>query len=178
MAAIVILLQILTVLLLVLGCGHLFYEWKLGAAPTPSSSAALRAVAKMLPDYDGDEIVDLGSGWGGMTFAAAAACPDKKVVGIEYAWPPYVWSRLRLLLHPQSNLRFLYMDLFKYKFSQKPVVFCYMPPEMMTRLVPKLGELPKGAVVISNSEAIAQFTLEKTVDVPGLLPEKIHVYRV
>ncbi len=171
-------LQVFQVLLII-GMGfYLYYDWKLGVAAVPSSRAAARQVASLLRDLSGDTVVDIGSGWGGMAFAAARACPDKTIIGIEYAWLPYAWARLRQkLFSPFKNLQFLYADLFTYDLSQTQIVFCYMPPEMMVRLEPKLAELPVGALIISNSAAATGMQPEKTISVPGWLPETIYLYR-
>lgn len=172
-------LQFLQVALIIFVAFYLYYDWKLGAAPVPSSTAAVKRVAELLPALPGREVADLGSGWGGMAFAAARACPDKNVTGIEFAPMPYAWSRLRQLFNRDlKNLRFLRTDLFAYDFSRLDIAFCYMPPEIMPRLAPKLREMPKGSIVISNSAPAEGMQPESVVDVAGLLPEKIYIYRI
>lgn len=172
-------LQGLQVVLVIFVAFYLYYDWKLGAAPVPSSTAAVRKVAEILPQFSGKNVADLGSGWGGMAFAAARACPDKTVTGIEFAPMPYAWSRLRQLFSGKlGNLRFLRTDLFAYDFGGIDIAFCYMPPEIMPRLAPKLREMPKGAVIISNSAPAEGMQPEQVHDVKGLLPEKIYIYRV
>lgn len=175
-----IVLLCLQALLALFAAFYVYYDWKLGVAAVPSSAAAGRAVAALVPQGAG-AAVDLGSGWGGLAVAVARACPDTQVTGIEYAWPPYLFSRLRLRLNPAlKNLTFVRGDIFKYPLADVHVVICYMPPEMMLRLAPKLEkELRAGAIVISNSAALPGRLPESTVDVPALLlPEKIYVYKV
>ncbi|MBU6474951.1 MAG: class I SAM-dependent methyltransferase [Alphaproteobacteria bacterium] len=171
---------LLQAVLALLAASYLYYDWKLGAASVPSSSAAGRAVAALVPP-DASSVVDLGSGWGGMALAVARAHPQVKVTGIEYALPPYLFSRLRQFFSPAlKNLSFLREDLFGYPLAPVSAVICYMPPEMMERLAPKLArELRPGAVVISNSADWPGRTPEKTVEVPALLlAEKIFIYRI
>jgi len=179
MTLLVLIVYVLEAALLIFGAAYLYYDWKLGVAAVPSSSAAVRKVAAMLPGLSGGKVVDLGSGWGGMALAAARACPDKQIVGIEYALLPYLWSRMKRALSLRlGNLRFLRADFFGYSLADTQILFIYMPSEFMPRLAPKIAELPKGAYVISNSEKCEGLTPESVVDVPGLLPEKIYVYRV
>jgi hypothetical protein len=175
----VYLLQALQVGLVIFGAFYLYYDWKLGVAAVPSSTAAVSRVAALLRELPGRQVADLGSGWGGMALAAGKACPDKEVTGIEYAPMPYLWSRMRLLCRPHlRNVRFLRRDLFAYDLSQTDIVFCYMPPEFMPRLAAKFAELPKGALVISNSAVAEGLIEERRIPVAGLLPETIHLYRV
>ncbi len=180
MHALGVFLLFLQVALVLLAASYLYYDWKLGAASVPSSPAAGRAVAELVPP-EASCVVDLGSGWGGMAIKVARARPQTKVIGIEYALPPYAFSRLRQLFNPSlKNLSFLRTDLFKYPLAPVSAVICYMPPEMMERLAPKLaGELRPGAIIISNSAGLPGQTPEKTVDVPALLlAEKIFIYRI
>jgi phospholipid N-methyltransferase len=154
---------------------YVYYGWKLGAAATPGSSRAIAEIISLLPPKNGLRVVDLGSGWGGMTRAVAKARPDARVTGIELAPVPYAVSRLRGRL---QNLEYLRRDLFGYPLKDADVVLCYMPPEMMARLPVKMRELPQGAVIISNSALLPGLAPDQSRDLPGIMGEKIFVYRV
>ncbi|MDD9900960.1 MAG: class I SAM-dependent methyltransferase [Alphaproteobacteria bacterium] len=170
------LLNGLVIVIFLVMAQYVYYDWKLGAAATPSSSRAIRAVIDVLPE-NAKNIIELGSGWGGMAKAVAQARPDAQVTGIEFALWPYLASKLKA--GGLSNLTFLRQDFFKYDLSTADVVLCYMPPEMMERLPPKLkADLKSGAVIISNSADLPGFSAEKSVQLTGFLAEKILVYKV
>lgn len=107
-------------------------------------------------------ILELGSGWGTLAFAAAKVCPDAKIVGYEISPVPLAYSRIKAKLCGYRNVKFLNADLFKEDFSQANIVLTYLTMPHMEQLRPKFeAELKQGAIVICN-----------TFPVPGWTPAK------
>ena len=69
-------------------------DWYLltGTPLLPSSPAVKRAMLAALPVKLEGTVYDLGSGWGGMTFALAHRYPGCRVTGFEV--PPLPWVTL------------------------------------------------------------------------------------
>jgi len=130
-----------------------------GSPPTPTSPSVRRAMMTVLPDRlpgkDAASIVELGSGWGGVAFALARRYPHHSVIGYEVSFLPWAVSRLRLLVQPQTNLHFRNADFMRVDLSGVALSICYLMPVSMARLANKLsGEMPAGALVLSNTFAI------------------------
>ncbi|MFO7864624.1 MAG: methyltransferase [Salinivirgaceae bacterium] len=88
-----------------------------GAAPVPSNRAMRSAMSKLLgEELDRAEadrtsagairIVDLGSGWGGLTRMLAKAHPTAAFTGVELSIVPLICSRLALLASGPANANF------------------------------------------------------------------------
>jgi hypothetical protein len=119
-----------------------------------SSRAVARAVADLLPREGRFDFVDLGSGLGGMLSFLARARPAGRYHGIESAPVPFLLSRLRAALMPQTcQVRwgdFEHLDLGGYD-----VVYAYLSPAAMTGLWDKARrEMRTGSLLISNSFAV------------------------
>jgi trans-aconitate methyltransferase len=114
--------------------------------------------------------VELGSGWGGMTRRLQKRFPDAKIAAFEKSIIPYVFSRAQ-----GQNVRC--SDLFDVNLTTVDLVFCYLSPWHMERLLPKFEkELKPGAVVVS-----ASFPMKRTPDaetiVPGIVDIPVYLYR-
>lgn len=155
-----------------------FYQARLGVPCMPTVAPVRKAMLALAADPGGN-IVELGSGWGGMAIAAAKTYPGASVTGIEYSLFPYLFSRLRRLFHPAlKNLEFARRDFFSYPLEGASVVLCYLTNPLMARLKDKfLRELPPGARVISSTFFIPGWEPEKTEDVKGLWDTRIYLYR-
>lgn len=107
-------------------------------------------------------ILELGSGWGTLAFAAAKVCPAAKIVGYEISPVPLAYSRIKAKLCGYKNVKFLNADLFAEDFSKADILMAYLTLPHMERLRPKFdAELKPGAIVICN-----------TFPVPGWTPAK------
>lgn len=110
--------------------------------PVPTTPA-MRAAAIDLMPKDARTIIELGSGWGGMTRRLHKAFPDAHVTGYERSILPYLASRLI------ANTR--RADIFTVDLSKADVVFCYLSPWHMMRLEDQIKTMKPGAVLISVS---------------------------
>lgn len=133
-----------------------------GSSPVPTSGKVRDTIIQVLPERlpgsSGGVIYDLGSGWGGMAFALAKKYPDHQVMGLEVSPLPWCVARLHLLVHPHHNLKFQIADYNRRNLSDASLVLCYLLPEPMLKLRPKLeAELVPGALVVSNTFAFREW---------------------
>lgn len=68
----------------------------------------IRHVLALCGPLEGRRAVDLGCGWGTLSFALAARCPE--VVGVDFAEAAVAICRLRLEREPREGLRFVRAD--------------------------------------------------------------------
>lgn len=155
------------------------FQQKTGVSPMPTVSSVRREMVGLIPAGTTGTILELGSGWGGIAFAAARAYPQAQVVGVEYSPFPFLAARLRKLLSPGlSNLRLVRQDFFDVSFRDASVVLCYLCNPLMARLERKFTqELPPGATVISSTFFIPGWEPERVKDLTGFWKTRIFVYR-
>ena len=107
-------------------------------------------------------VYDMVSGDGRVLFAAAAC--GAKAVGIEIN-PYLVWyTRIRAFFSPyRRRVKVIWADLWRTNISPADVVFVYLIPWRMGEFAAKLSkELPKGAIVVSNSFIFPQWKILRT----------------
>ncbi|MFN0065182.1 MAG: hypothetical protein ACKVOH_02975 [Chlamydiales bacterium] len=132
----------------------------------PSSKKAITQMLAFLPEHR-TNVVDLGSGWGGVLRAVPKGYRKK---GYEISPIPYLWSKLR-------GLPVEWKDFFSLSLSEADVIFCYLCPEVMKKLEPKLKrELAKGVIVISNTFAIPGWKPVQVVELDDLYRSQIFFY--
>ncbi len=94
--------------------------------------------------------IDLGSGLGGTLSSLARAHPDWQFVGVENAPGPFVFSRLRLMMLKNANV--VYQSLWDADLSRADVIYAFLSPAPMERLIDKAThDMKAGSVFLSNS---------------------------
>lgn len=154
-----------------------YYQARLGVPCMPTMPAVRKKMLELAAN-PGQHIVEIGSGWGGMTLAAARLYPQSRVTGIEFSLFPYLFSRLRLLCSPAvKNVTFLRRDFFAFPMTGATTLLCYLTNPLMAKLGPKLRiELPEGARVVSSTFHIPDWVPDSIAVVPGKWDTKIFVY--
>ena len=93
--------------------------WRLGAPPMPSNGKMRHAVLHLVAmelvhaNRPGARVLDLGSGWGGLTRRLAAEHPDIPVIGVERSVIPLLWSVFMQRLLGPVNAQYKYGDILK-----------------------------------------------------------------
>lgn len=130
-----------------------------GMSPMPSSREAARVITRVLVERGVEgPVVDLGSGWGTLLRPLSRALPGP-VQGWEVSPLPWLWSRLTVRGATVRLGSFHGADL-----REARAVVCYLSPEIMKKLRPKLeAELPVGAVVVSNAFGMWGWEVEEEV---------------
>ncbi len=97
-----------------------------------------------------DVVYELGSGDGEFILTAGKDFNVKKAVGIEIDYSRYFMSKIRLLISPSKNISFMRRDFKKVNLSDATVVYFYLVPAVIKRIMPKLKkELKPGTKIIS-----------------------------
>lgn len=148
MAVIFIPLALLLVLLPLAVAGISFAPW------VPTWTEDIRRALLLAKLQPGEVMMDLGSGDGKAVFLAAKEF-GAKAIGIELAWPLWLWSQLRRLW-AAGDTKFILGNLFKSDISQADVIYVFgMPNKMKDKLRKKLEhDLKPGARVVSYSFSI------------------------
>ena len=61
----------------------LFFSWKYGISPTPTSPRVAQKLLEVLPNLHSGKIAEFGSGWGTLAFALARQFPQSEIIAIE-----------------------------------------------------------------------------------------------
>lgn len=150
-----------------------------GVPPMPSTPAAVRALLTALPSLPAGAVFELGSGWGTLAFPLARRFPQRRVVAYELSPLPWLASRLWGMVRPSPNLKLIRGDFHDASLRDAALVTCFIVPGGMERLRPKLEtELPRGALVASNSFAVPGWLPREVIELGGLWRAKIYVYRI
>ncbi len=145
----------------------------------PTMARVRKAMLEQIPQDTNGRIVELGSGWGGIAFAAARAHPNCAVTGIEFAVLPLVCCKIRQLFTPSlRNIAFIRRDFFDISFYDVTVVLCYLSNPHMEKLKQKFErELPDGALIISSTFFIPGWDPVAVKDLEGVWNTRLYIYR-
>ncbi len=115
----------------------------------PSNRAVWAAVCQLLPRDQPLNLIDIGSGLGGLVLYLARQRPAARCSGIELAPFPWLYSWLRAKLG-RSNARFQLGDYERLDFAAYDMVFAYLSPAAMGALWCKAAaEMRPGAMLLS-----------------------------
>ena len=123
----------------------------LGVPSVPTPLPVVRTMIE-LAALNGDETVcDLGAGDARLLIEAKKRYPSIRAIGCELI--PTIWliGSLRIFLNRQ-RVTFLLGDAFKQDVTNADVVFLYLFPELMKKLVPRFDRMLKpGTRVVSHT---------------------------
>lgn len=160
-----------------------------GIVPMPTWGRVRRACVDLMQRrHIRGEIVDLGSGFGGMTLAIAGALPDASVRGIEGSAIAYALGRVAgavsaigngtVRRRPRGTVRWQRADFMGCDLSGADAVFCYLYPGAMQQLAAKLRhELRPGAWVVSHTFALPGWDPVEILRVNDMYRTPIYLYR-
>ncbi len=167
------------ILLLFILFNILWYSWRYGITPTPTSSKVRRAVLKALPFSVEGKIVELGSGWGHLTLALAKRYSKHPIDAYEISLIPFLIS---WLLIRWKKLRWVHLfrkDFFQVSLSDSGLIVCYLYPGAMQRLKEKFTEeLKPGTLILTHTFAIPGWTPIQKVYVDDLYHTPVFIYRM
>ena len=126
----------------------IYFTFKNGISPMPSSKWAIEVMVDLTQKGDPKVIHELGCGWGGLALALAKGVPSAQVIAIENSWLPWLISWLRL--RGQQNVTLVYGNFMKMDLSQCEWVVTYQFRRGMQELAGKLN----AGVLVSNTFAI------------------------
>jgi ribosomal protein L11 methylase PrmA len=136
----------------------------------PSSGKKVRKALGLAGINNKTRFIDIGSGDGRVVLHAAKLGAEL-ASGVEIN--PYLslLSRCILWLNGRRNAQILQANMFKLDYSSYNVIYAYLLPATMNKLLPIIKQQVKpGTVVISNTFKFADKTPEQVVD-------NIYLYR-
>lgn len=149
------------------------YAFYIGAPILLVPKDSIRQALKFCQVKKGQTFYDLGSGTGRSVILA-----DKEFelvsVGLELSPILVLFSKANLLLH-KSSAEIRMENFYKADLSQSNIVFCFLLPQPMKKLIPKfLSELKKGTKIISYCFKIPGWEPIKIIDTDN--PGKVFIY--
>lgn len=134
-----------------------------GAPFVPTPMEAVNKIMKAAKIKKGDKVYDIGCGDGRMVYIAAKDY-QADAVGFELSPLVYIMARVRHLLWG-SKAKVLFRDFKHHNFKDADVVVCYLLPETLAKLQPKLDrELKKGTRVISYAFSIGNWKVKQRIE--------------
>lgn len=154
-----------------------FYSFKYGISPTPTSFKVRKVLLNELPGNFSGTILELGSGFGSLAFCLAKKYPKSQVLAFEISPIPYIFSLMLQLFQKQKNLHFFQKDFYNFNLKDGDLIICYLFPGAMNKLVKKFEtELKKGSLVVSHTFALPGKKAERVVRVDDLYRTPIYFY--
>jgi hypothetical protein len=157
----------------------IYFEKYTKIVPAPTLSYVRRKALKLIPPNFKREgqynILDLGSGWGGILIALSKLFPQSKITGYELSPFPYIISSLRIYFN-KKNIDILREDFFDKDISSADIIFCYLSPYHMEKLKEKFATLPEGKCIISCSFPIKGWKADKQDEINSFFI-KIPIFR-
>jgi hypothetical protein len=115
----------------------------------PSRPMVWQQVAKIIPQNNPLQLIDIGSGLGDMSMYMARTRPDCQIEGIEIAPLPWMISYIRAKFC-RSRATFLLGNYQALDFANYDVIFAYLSPVAMGMLWEKASqEMRSGSLLIS-----------------------------
>ena len=150
----------------------------LGISPMPSAREARQGMMALAAETGDGTIFELGSGWGNLLILLALAHPQRRIVGYELSFLPWLISWVLIKLRGIQNIQlqrknFLYADL-----SEASVIVCYLYPGAMIEIEKKLKtEKSKIRYLISNSFAMPSYQPSKKIQLNDFYKSNVYLYK-
>lgn len=152
---------------------------KNGISPMPTSRKVKGQLLGLLPEKLDGAIVELGSGWGTLSFPLAKKFPACNVIGYETSPIPFFISKIRQFFYKPLNLQLIRHDFFKTPLGNASLIVCYLYPDAMRKLKQKFeNELTPGTWIISNTFAIPGWNPIHIKEVSDIYRTKIYLYKI
>lgn len=140
-----------------------------------TSQAALDALAARLPANA--RLIDLGCGTGRLLGGLSHRRPDLILHGVESAWLPWLWARLRLARHPGVTVSL--GDIWRAPLAGHGVIYTYLSPEPMARIWHKVKqEADAGAWLVSNSFAVPGVEPDESIAIDDATASTLYIWRL
>lgn len=139
-----------------------------------TNDKAIRQAFKLAGLSSKDTIYDLGSG-DGRTLIIAAKEFNAKSIGIEIDPLRYWISKLLILFSGLNQISVRRENFLKSDFSNATVIFVYLVPNALKRLLPQFKKLKKGTIIVSINYKVP---LKKIRSINHEGKYKIHLYKI
>ncbi|MDP2152408.1 MAG: class I SAM-dependent methyltransferase [Methylotenera sp.] len=143
----------------------------------PSTPKIWQQVLTLIPPRPSMRIIDIGSGFGGMSMYIEKNRPDCLVDGIEIAPLPWLISKLRAKFK-HSKVDFKIGDYRLLDFASYDLIFAYLSPAAMSDLWLKAqAQMPPGALLVSYEFEIENVEPTEVIQA-GNNEKKLYVWKI
>lgn len=164
-----IIILILIILLVLLKLFSTVISLYSGSPGGETNKDIIRKVFKEIDLKKGSVFYDLGSGIGNNIIVASNEFGAKSY-GYEISPLPYILSKIRTI--GINNCHINYQNILKVDLSKADVIYCYLLPELLKKLEPKLKNL-KNTIIISQIFKISNLKPKKEFKLSGKM---IYIY--
>ena len=133
-----------------------------GIGPTPTNRRVNEQLREVLPGSVEGRILELGAGWGGIAIMLARQYPGNQIIAVENCPPVWLACWLRAKVAGTSNLQVKMGNIYQEDLEKVALIYCYLFPGAMKKLLTRLQFMQPGGIVISN-----------TFSLPGVEPERV-----
>jgi len=149
---------------------------KTGISPTITRPSHAKILAKIIVKLPQNRVYDVGSGWGVLAFFIASKNPQKEVIGIEYSWVPYLFSKLLEKFNKHKNLSFIHGDFRDFSWKEDEIVLAYLYPKGMEDLANTL-QFSKPAMIFSFGFVLPKFKPQASQILKSWWPMPLYMYK-
>lgn len=152
---------------------------RVGISPTPSSRKARDAIIRLMADTGTGPVYDLGSGWGGLAIRLAKDHPDRKIVGYEVSFVPWLVSVFFKNILRLGNLEIYRKNFLLADLSGAAVLVCFLHTDGMREIAKKLtAEEGSSGFLISNYFALPSCQPETSIQINDFYNSPMYRYRL
>ncbi len=138
-----------------------------------------RALEDLLPSGETIRFMDLGGGIGGAIRYLARAHPQSRFDATENAPVPFALSALRQFINPVANAHPAYGDLWQVALGDYDVVYCFLSPAPMPRLLAKArAEMRPGSTFISNTFGLPDAEPDECIELDDARKTRLLIWRM
>ncbi len=139
-------ISIVVIVIVLTAIAHILVSTPYGGTPKDVAQAMIR----LAEIREGETVCDIGAGDGRILITAKRQNPSIRAIGYEVALGIWLWGKLRIAFSGE-DVTLLNRNALRADLSKVDVLFLYVGPQMMRRLLPKLQkELRPGARVVSH----------------------------
>ena len=154
------------------------FAWFSLAPWVPTLSKDLKRINKIAKLKPGQTFLELGCGDGRVCSYIARQNPKAKVIGIELAFPFYVFTKLRVALCGPKNVQIVFGDALKYDISDIDVLYVFGLMETVNKKIKQKidKQMKPKAKLISYVFAMQKWSGKETKYKEGKNISGIYVY--
>lgn len=132
-----------------------------------------KAACRLVKITNKDIVYELGSGDGEFILVAASEFHAKKAIGIEIEHTRYLISKIKKQISKTENAKFVREDFKNVKLNDATVVYFYLVPNVIKRIMPKLKkELKPGTRIVSLRYEVSLPLVKKDIK------NKLYLYEI
>jgi cyclopropane fatty-acyl-phospholipid synthase-like methyltransferase len=146
----------------------------------PSSHKARQAMLQFILDIEINTgpIYELGSGWGNLLIPLAKAHPQRKIVGYELSFVPWLTTVILKKILGLNNIQILRQNFLQADLNSASVILCYLFPGGMLEVQNQLNtDNGKLEYLISNNFSLPCHKPIKTIILNDLYKTPIYLYK-